>query len=185
MENFIHDWGYIALFLYSFGGGMLGLAIAGVFASSGELNISYVLIIATISNFIGDQFLFTIARNNKEYAKKMMQKHKRKIALSHLMMRKYGWLSIIAQKYIYGIKTLIPLAIGLTKYDFKKFMVLNVMGAFAWVCAFGFGSYYAGDVLMRGYEVVLERPYIAPLIIIVMGGSIWLYMERVTRKKKR
>jgi len=56
MESFIHDWGYIALFLYSFGGGMLGLAIAGVFAASGELNIYTVLVVAAVSNIVGDQF---------------------------------------------------------------------------------------------------------------------------------
>jgi hypothetical protein len=40
MEDFIRDWGYIALFLYSFGGGFLGLAVAGVLSFAGDLNIS-------------------------------------------------------------------------------------------------------------------------------------------------
>ena len=39
MEQFIQDWGYIALFLYSFGGGFLALAIAGAFSFDGTLNI--------------------------------------------------------------------------------------------------------------------------------------------------
>jgi len=165
MEHFIHDWGYLALFLYSFGGGMLGLAVAGVFASTGELNISYVLIIATVSNFIGDQFLFTIARNNKEYAKKMMQKHKRKIALSHLMMRKYGWLSIIIQKYIYGIKTLIPLVIGLTKFDTKKFLFFNLIAAIIWSLLVGLSAYFLGNIIL---DYIKEFKQYAILLLIVL-----------------
>lgn len=167
MEQFIHDWGYLALFLYSFGGGMLGLAIAGVFASTGELNISYVLIIATVSNFIGDQFLFTIARNNKEYAKKMMQKHKRKIALSHLMMRKYGSWAVIFQKYIYGIKTLIPLIIGITKFDSKKFLFLNFLAAIIWGIVVGLGSYFLGNIVLEYIKEFKEYAIILILVVIV------------------
>ena len=78
------------------------------------------IIVAGSANFIGDQFLFTLARNNKSYAKTMMEKYGRKVALAHLLMRKYGSPVVFIQKYIYGIKTLIPLAMGLTKYSIKK-----------------------------------------------------------------
>ena len=38
MEDLIRDWGYIILFLYSFGGGFLALVVAGILSFSGELN---------------------------------------------------------------------------------------------------------------------------------------------------
>jgi len=152
LETIIQDWGYLALFFYSFGGGMLGLAVASVFAYSGDLNIYYVIIVAFVSNLLGDQFLFTIARNNKDYAKEMMQKHKRKIALAHLMMRKYGSVTILLQKYIYGIKTLIPLSIGLTKFDAKKFFIFNLIGAIIWSLVVGIGAYMLGDIFLSTVE---------------------------------
>ncbi len=102
MEEFIRDWGYIALFLYSFGGGFIGLAIASVLSYSGDLNIYLSILIAGISNFIGGQFLFFLARKNKNYAKDMMRKHGRKIALTHLLMRKYGSFVIFIQIYLWN-----------------------------------------------------------------------------------
>jgi membrane protein DedA with SNARE-associated domain len=99
------------------------------------------------------------------------------------MMKKYGSSIIILQKFVYGIKTLIPLAIGLTKYDFAKFSVLNLAAALLWALTVGIASYLAGDVLMRAYEVVAERPYIAPLILLALAGGLWLYLSRATRKK--
>ena len=148
MESIIQDWGYLALALYSFGGGMLGLAVASVFAFTGELNIYYVILIAFISNFVGDQFLFFIARNNKEQAKQMMSKHEKKIQIAHNMMEKYGWLTIIFQKYIYGIKTLIPLIIGITDYNKSKFMIFNFIGAIIWAVVVGSTAYYMGQIFL-------------------------------------
>jgi len=152
LESFIQDYGYIALFLYSFGGGMLAIAIAGVFAANGTLDINLVILVAVISNIAGDYFLFYIARNNKQYAKEMMDKHQRKIDLAHKMMEKYGWGAIILQKYIYGIKTLIPLAIGLTNYDSKKFMIFNIIGAIIWGLAIGLSAYILGDIITNTLE---------------------------------
>ena len=147
MEDLIKDWGYIVLFLYSFGGGFLALAVAGVLSYAGDLNIYITLIVAGSANFIGDQFLFFLARNNKDYAKKMMGKHKRKIALAHLMMRKYGSIVVFLQKYIYGIKTLIPLAMGLTKYDARKFTLFNIFATIIWALVVGISSYMLGELV--------------------------------------
>jgi membrane protein DedA with SNARE-associated domain len=147
MEDLIRDWGYIVLFLYSFGGGFLALAVAGVLSYSGDLNIYITLIVAGSANFIGDQFLFFLARNNKSYAKQMMGKHQRKIALAHLMMRKYGSIVVFLQKYIYGIKTLIPLAMGLTKYDARKFTLFNIFATIIWTLIVGIASYMLGELV--------------------------------------
>ena len=152
MEELIRDWGYIVLFLYSFGGGFLALAVAGVLSYSGELNLGLVLIVAGVANFIGDQFLFTVARKNKNQAKEMMKKHKRKIAMAHLLMRKYGSWVIFIQKYIYGIKTLIPLAMGLTKYDIKKFMIFNIFATIIWSLIVGISAYMLGELVYTYIE---------------------------------
>ncbi len=152
MEDLIRDWGYIILFLYSFGGGFLALVVAGILSFSGELNIFLVIIVAGAANFVGDQFLFTIARKNKAQAKQMMQKHRRKIAMAHLMMRKYGSWVIFLQKYIYGIKTLIPLAMGLTKYDYKKFILFNIFATALWAIFIGMASYMMGDLVYTYIE---------------------------------
>lgn len=175
MEELIRDWGYIILFLYSFGGGFLALVVAGILAFSGELNIVTVILVAGVANFIGDQFLFTLARKNKSQAKAMMQKHRRKIAMSHLLMRKYGSWVIFLQKYIYGIKTLIPLAMGLTKYDYKKFMIFNVLATIVWSILIGTASYMMGDLV---YTYIEEfKSYGLALVAIILFGVFLLYRK--------
>lgn len=152
MEELIRDWGYIILFLYSFGGGFVALVVAGILSYSGELNIVVSMLVAGVSNFLGDQFLFTLARQNKAYAKQMMGKHKRKIALAHVMMRKYGSWVVFIQKYIYGIKTLIPLAMGLTKYDGRKFVFFNIFATTLWALVVGLSAFMLGELVYTYIE---------------------------------
>ncbi len=172
MEDIIKDWGYIALFLYSFGGGFVGLVVAGVLSYSGELNIVVSIIIAGTSNFIGDQFLFYMARTNKQYANDTMKRYGRKVALAHLLMRRYGSLVVFIQKYVYGIKTLIPLAMGLTKYSFQKFTIYNAFAAVAWSIIVGSISYMMGEIILTYAE---EYKYygIAIILAIVFGTSYY------------
>jgi membrane protein DedA with SNARE-associated domain len=167
MEGLIKDWGYIILFLYSFGGGMLALGVASVLSYSGDLNIYITLVVAGSANFIGDQFLFLIARNNKAQAKSMMIKHQRKIALAHLMMRKYGSIVIFLQKYIYGIKTLIPLAMGLTKYDTKKFMFFNIFATIIWTLIVGISAFLLGELFYTYIEEI--KTYGIAFVVIILG----------------
>ncbi|VAY86862.1 membrane protein [hydrothermal vent metagenome] len=168
MEELIKDWGYIVLFLYSFGGGFLALGVAGVLSYTGDLNIYITLIVASSANFIGDQFLFLLARNNKMQAKNMMKKHKRKIALAHVMMKKYGSIVIFLQKYIYGIKTLIPLVMGLTKYDARKFIFFNILATICWTLIVGISAYLLGEIILSYIEQFKTYGIIFIVIILII-----------------
>ena len=177
-------YGYIGLFLYSLGGGFVALVGAGVLSYMGKMDIGTSIAVAFVANAIGDVLLFYMARYQKSMMMDNIRKHRRKLALSHIMMKKYGSWIILIQKYVYGIKTLIPIAIGLTKYDFKKFSLLNVGSSAIWSLSVGFGSYYSGAPLMKAAELIGEKPWIAPLVLVVFGGSLWLYLEKATKKSK-
>ncbi len=179
----LETYGYIGLFLYSLGGGFVALIGAGVLSFMGKMDLTLVILIAFVANALGDVMLFYMARYQKSTMMEGLRKHRRKLALSHVMMKKHGSWIILFQKFVYGIKTLIPIAIGLTKYDFKKFIILNIGSSAVWALAFGLGSYYSGSVLVKFAELIGDKPWIAPIILVVFGGSLWLYMEKATKKK--
>lgn len=178
----LETYGYIVLFLYSLGGGFVALMGAGVLSYTGHMDLSSSILIAFVANFIGDVMLFYMGRYNKKDVMAYLHKHKRKLALSHILMKKHGSWVIFLQKYVYGIKTLIPLAVGLTKYDLKKFIILNFFASAIWAVVIGVASYMAGEVIKSAYEVIAERPYIAPLILLSIVGIIWWYLSSHTKK---
>jgi len=179
----LETYGYIGLFIYSLGGGFVALLGAGVLSYLGKMDLATSMSIAFVANALGDVLLVYLARYQKSMMMDGLHKHRRKLALAHIYMKKYGSWIILIQKFVYGIKTLIPIAIGLTKYDFKKFIIFNIGSSAIWAFAVGFGSYYSGSVLVKIAGVISDKPWIAPVILVVFAGSLWFYMEKATKKK--
>lgn len=176
-------YGYIVLFLYSLGGGFVALMAAGVLAFAGKMDLTTAISVAFVANFIGDTLLFYMARYHKSDMMNYFRNHRRKLALSHILMKKHGTWVIFFQKFVYGIKTLIPLAIGITKYDFKKFTFYNFFASALWAVVVGCVSYLSGSVIMSAYEVIAQRPWIAPIILLSFAGIIWFYLSFASKKK--
>ena len=145
-------YGYIVLAAYSFGGGMVALVGAGILSALGKMDIGLSVLVATVANFIGDTVLFWVAQSNKKEVMKYLRKHRRKIAWTNLLMRRYGWLTVFLQKYIYGVKTLVPIIMGLSRYDLKKFVFLNFFASIVWGIVVGFGSYWFSEAVRQFFS---------------------------------
>jgi len=179
----LSTWGYLALAFFSFGGSLIVVAAAGVLSFMGEMNLIISLLIATTFNFIGDMFLFYLGKYHKEDIKPYFQKHKRKIALSTLILRKYGVLAIFIQKFLYGIKTLIPISMALSRYNFKKFGLYNAVASPFFVFVIMLTSYYAGDTIKVLFESFKAYPWIPILILLSIIASLWYGMEYLTKRR--
>ncbi len=179
----LETWGYLAVAFFSFGGSLFIVAAAGVFSYMGHMDLTTALAIAIVSNFMGDNFLFYLGKYQKKEIQPYFAKHKRKIALATLILRKYGVAAIFIQKFLYGVKTLVPISMALSKYDFKKFIFFNIFASILFILTIGLSSYYASESIISFFSVIQKRPYIAPLAMVAVLGSIWYLMTRMTKKR--
>jgi len=178
----LSTYGYIALFLYSLGGGFFGLVAAGAMSYLGKMDITISIAVVALSNFLGDMALFYMARYNKSMVEPYMKKHRRKFALSNLLVRKYGDFAVFIQKFIYGVKTLVPIGMGLSKYSFLKFGLLNIPASLIFSLFFGLLSYYGGEHIVNIFEAIKSKPWLYPVILLTLIASIWFYFEKATKK---
>lgn len=182
--NSLSTYGYIILFAYSFGGGMVAIVAAGVLSYAGKMDLGTSIVVAALANIIGSSFLFYMGRYNKNALMPYIKAHRRKLALSQILMKKYGDKIIFIQKFIYGLKTLVPMTIGITKYSQTKFHILNSLSSIVWAVVLGFGSYSAGEALMQISAYFSENTFMAPLILFSILGLIWFYFHNATKKKR-
>ena len=179
----LETWGYLAVAFFSFGGSFFIVAAAGVFSYMGHMDLTVALVVAAIANFMGDNFLFYLGKYQKKEVMPYFKKHKRKLALATLIMRKYGVLAIFIQKFIYGVKNLVPISMALSKYDFKKFVFFNFFASILFVSVIGLSAYFASESIIRFFEVVKARPWLAPLFAVVVLGGLWYVMTHFTKKR--
>jgi len=179
----LEAWGYLAVAFFAFGGSLFIVAAAGVFSYMGKMDLVTALAIATVSNYLGDMFLFYLGKYQKKEIQPYFAKHKRKIALATLIMRKYGVWAIFIQKFLYGIKTLVPLSMALSKYDFKKFGIYNIFASIVFVLTIGLSAYYSSEFIISMFNFIKAKPWIAPLVLVSVVGTIWYTMEHMTKKR--
>lgn len=165
LSDSIGIWGYMILFLYSLGGGFVALLAAGILASTKTLNIFICIVVAGGANLIGSTALFYLSRYQKNEVMSYLKKHRRKIALAQIWIKKFGVWIIFIHKYLYGIKTIIPIVIGFSKYGGRKFIAYNALASFAWAIIIGGVSYIMGDFIKQIYERY-SNPYIFPAIAV-------------------
>jgi membrane protein DedA with SNARE-associated domain len=179
----LETWGYLAVAFFSFGGSFFIVAAAGVFSYMGHMDLTTALIVAAVANFMGDNFLFYLGKYQKKEIQPYFAKHKRKLALATLIMRKYGVLAIFIQKFIYGVKTLVPISMALAKYDFRKFVFFNIFASIIFVMVIGLSAYFASESIIAFFSVIQERPWLAPLAMVTILGGIWLLLNKMTKRK--
>ncbi len=165
MEEFLlellKEYGYVVLFFWSILEGELGLIMAGMMSFAGHMNLGLAIFVAGLGGFVGDQFYFYIGRYSKKYIHKKFKKYRRKFAIAHLLLQKYGWPLIFVQRYLYGLRTVIPMSIGLTRYSAKKFAFINLVSAWAWAAITISLSYIYGEELIGILHWMKHHWYIA------------------------
>ena len=173
LVNLLKQYGYIILFFWSIMEGETGLVMAGILSHTGDMNLWLAILVAALGGFIGDQIYFYLGRINKKWVLQELKAHRRKFAKARLLLRKYGAWVIFLQRFIYGMRTIIPMAIGVSGYDPKKYAIINLISAFIWASITIIPAYYFGEELLNILKWAKEHWYIAIMFVAIMWGILW------------
>jgi len=177
--------GYPILFIWSMMEGEIGLVMAGLLAHTGHMNVFLAIFVAGVGGFIGDQFWFYVGRYNKKYTLNYFRSHRRKVALAHLLLKKHGWPIIFVQRYLYGLRTIIPMAIGTTRYDRKSFAFINLISAFIWAAVTILLTYFLGDPILHALHYMKQHWYFAAPFVLLILGSFYYYINKFSKPKPK
>jgi len=181
----LKTYGYIILFAWSILEGEAGLIMAGLLSHTGDMNMYIAIFVAGLGGFVGDQIYFYTGRFNKTYVHKKFKGQRRKFALAHILLQKYGWPIIFVQRYMYGMRTIIPISIGLTRYSAKTFAFINLISAWCWAAITIVPVWYFGEEILVILKWLKEHWYFALPFALAIGGSIIYYFHIMTKKKEK
>jgi membrane protein DedA with SNARE-associated domain len=151
----------------------MGLIMAGIFSHMGDMSLPISIAVGGFGGFIGDQIYFYIGRFNKRYIHNKLRSQRRKFAIAHLLLKKYGWPVIFVQRYMYGMRTVIPMAIGLTQYSSRQFAFINFISAIFWASITIIPAYYYGEDILTILKWIKGHWFFAiPMIALAVWGII-------------
>lgn len=178
----LQNYGYIILFVYSLGGGMVAILAAGILSASGYFNLSLCIGLAFVANVIGSTLLFVLGKYYKKDLMPYFHKHRRKLALAQMKIKQYGNFLIAFQKFIYGLKTFIPIAAGFAKFSFVRFCIINTLATALWAVLLGYLGFAFGALITPIVDKIGNYPYLVPLFLFALIGVIWLYLSKFSKK---
>jgi membrane protein DedA with SNARE-associated domain len=71
---------------------------------------------------------------------------------------------------------------GLSKYSYLKFGILNIPASLIFATFFGLLSYKGGEQIVNAFNVLKSNPWIYPLVLLTLISLIWFYFTKVTKK---
>ena len=168
------NYGYIAVFLGTFLEGETILIMAGFAAHRGYLDLRWVMAVATVGSFLGDQLYFYLGARYGWRILNRFPKLKPRAVRVQALLERYHLLLIPGIRFLYGLRMVGPLVIGMSSVSWTRFFALNLLGATVWAVLIGGSGYLFGNALalvladLRNYEEAL-------LALMAMGGIvIWL-----------
>lgn len=182
LENLILRWGYLILGLGTLLEGETILIAAGAMAHKGLLSLPLVIVVALLGAYCGDLFWYLIG---KKFGYPFIQKRPKllsRLESTQKLLDRHGVLFVLAFRFIYGIRTVAPVLLGVVKYPFKRYASLNGLSAIVWSISFA----YIGWGLGFGFRQIVDRhPHIEEIILIsiITGLLLWL-VERVFIRTK-
>lgn len=183
LSTFIAQYGYFAIAL----GCMLEgetVAVLGGLAANTQLNLPLVYLMAFLGGWLWDSIFFLIGHHYGASIIKRFPKYKGKIKKAELIARKYDLIAIIGLRFLYGLRTIGPMAIGIAKINTLRFIICNAVGAALWSSIFVTIGYSAGRIFQEKLQK-LGNNIIPLLIIAAVVFTVFFIIRTVISRRHR
>src|SRR5512140_3303444 len=124
-ETIISRFGYLALVVGLLLEGETVLVLAAFMARRGYLELSWVIVIGFLVTFASDQFFFWLGRLHGAKLLEHRPAWKQRVERAKSLLGRNMTLLFIAFRFLYGLRTVLPLAFGISKLNARRFVVLN------------------------------------------------------------
>jgi len=184
LESLIDTYGYLAVLVGTFLEGETVLVLGGFAAHRGYLALPWVIMAAFLGTLCGDQLFFFLGRRHSQTVLARRPSWKARAERAQRLLERFRTPLILVFRFMYGLRTVIPFAIGMSTVQTREFIFLNIIGALVWALVVGTGGYLFGHALesILGNIKHYEREVLGAIAVI--GALIWLiyfYRRRMRR----
>lgn len=128
MESLIENFGYLAILIGTFLEGETILVIGGFTAHQGYLALPWVILAAFAGSLCGDQLFFFLGRRHSRFILNRRPSWKARMDKAQKLMDRFQTPLILVFRFLYGLRTVMPFMIGMSRVPTYQFIALNAAG---------------------------------------------------------
>jgi len=176
IESLITEYGLAAIFLGAGFEGETSVVTGGLLAHEAMLPLVGTGIAAATGSFAADQLFFFIGRRYRDTDRIRRMTAKPAFAKALGTLDRHPTAFILGFRFLYGLRTISPIAIGTSHVPTRTFVLLNAISAIVWAALFTGIGYLFGDqvlALLGGNKLVGIAILIGVVAAIFVGLRLW------------
>ena len=185
MEEFLYQYGYIALSVGTFLEGETAILVASSLVHSGFFKGPYTVIFGFFGSFISDWLYFIIGRLNGKYFIEKRPKLKEKLKPTQKFFRTHRLQILFSYRFLYGFRILLPLLIGMSDIKLLHFLGYSLVAGLLWATAVSTVGYAAGQLFELTPSSFEEHVLFIVIGFASFGMVVGYFVKRFAEKKMK
>ncbi|WP_462324205.1 DedA family protein [Desulfoplanes sp.] len=165
--------GLIAVYLGTILEGEAVLLVGALLIEKGTFTASQVMIAAYPGAVTGDLFCFWMGRRHGRFLLKRWPRLESRVLYVATLLQKHRVFVILGFRFIYGMRSVVPVALGMSRIDTTLFVLLDLCAASVWTL----GILFLGRIFVTsvGLSYLLDRYRLVVLGGLFLGLFLWIF----------
>jgi membrane protein DedA with SNARE-associated domain len=183
LVQFVEHYGYAVLVAGTFLEGETILVLGGLVAKLGYLHLSGVIAAGFAGTLLGDQLYFHLGRRHGHALLARRPRWRANADRAFALVERHPDRVILAFRFLYGLRTVTPFVLGMSRVPAWRYTLLNAAGGLVWAVAVAGAGYLVGHAAeaflgeLRRYEGAVVA------VVALAGAAVWVvHLLRARRR---
>lgn len=180
VSELVAHYGYLMVFAGALTEGESVLIAAGFAAHRGLLHLQWVIVLAALAGALGDQLFFYLGRRHGAQVLARWPRLAQRTQRVQPLLQRHPNLAILGVRFLYGLRTAGPLALGALGVPRWKFALLNLAGALLWATLFSLLGWHFGQAMQWLLDDLraAEEGLLVGLFVLALAVSLCWRLRR-------
>lgn len=184
VDALLAHYGVVAVFLGAMAEGETFVLAGGVLAHRGLISPVEAALAAFLGSALADQICFFIGRRARGGRLVARARANPAFAKALAFIERYPTGYVLGFRYLYGLRVVSPIAIGVSEIPAGRFVALNLVSAASWAALFtglGYVFGHALDGLLGRFHVQHPALIVLAVVGVVAAGLSWRHARAARR----
>lgn len=178
---FIEKYGYLAILVGTLLEGEIFLALGGVFARQGLMNMWGVVLMAIAGSFFSHSLFYFLGRWRGLAVVRRFPRLKAGYPKAYVLAQRFGPACIFIVQFLYGMRLVTCLVLGTLRLRPGPFILWQLFACSVWALSMAAAGYIFGSAIqyfVSSLEIFLTLAVGVVLLVLLAYRQFWCWTER-------